>query len=454
MRKIIPFFTAVLFSITIYAQQDHSEFIEGPFTKPQEVTQTCLDCHEGVDKDIIKTRHWNWQGKKFTVKNRDTIKFGKQDIINNFCIAVPSNWARCTSCHIGYGWKDEKFDFTDGTNIDCLVCHDQTGTYQKTPTGAGMPEKTVDLVKVAQSVGKTSNRNCGICHFNGGGGTGVKHGDLDGSMINPSPDLDIHMGRHQFTCSNCHSGEKHQIKGASHGSLQTGNNHISCTNCHDRDVHKRSVLNKHIKSVACETCHIPTFARKEPTKVWWDWSTAGQDKETTKDEYGMDLYSKKKGDFKWDKNVVPEYRWHNGQADYYMHGDKIDPEKVVVLNTLKGSYDDPNSKITPFKLMKGKQIYDSKNNYLIVPKLYGKDGYWKTFDWNSAAKLGMLTIGLDYSGEYDFIETEMYWPINHMVVPKNKALKCMECHSSKKSKRLDWEQLGYKGDPMKRGGRF
>ncbi len=113
------------------------------------------------------------------------LTFGKQDIINNFCIATSSNWPRCTSCHIGYGWKDASFDFEDPTNIDCLVCHDQTGTYKKSPTGAGMPEENVDLLKVAQSVGPTKKENCGACHFNGGGGTGVKHGDLDESLLLP-----------------------------------------------------------------------------------------------------------------------------------------------------------------------------------------------------------------------------------------------------------------------------
>ena len=102
--------------------------------------------------------------------------------------------------------------------------------------------------------------------------------------------------------------------------------------------------------------------------------------------------------------------------------------------------------------MRGKQIYDSKNNYLIIPKLFGKDGYWKTYDWNSASELGMKEVNLEYSGNYDFIETEMYWPINHMVASKDKALRCTSCHG-KKADLLDWEALGYSKDPMKTGGR-
>ena len=122
-------------------------------------------------------------------------KLGKKTVINNFCGTIQSNEPRCTSCHIGYGWKDNTFDFTSEVNVDCLVCHDRTGKYKKLPTGAGHPLykemkkgdkviKPVDLAHVAQKVGKTSRQTCGGCHFTGGGGNAVKHGDLDMSLIN------------------------------------------------------------------------------------------------------------------------------------------------------------------------------------------------------------------------------------------------------------------------------
>jgi len=451
--KTIPFFITLFFVINISAQVDHSEFIEGPFNSPQEVTELCLECHSGMDTDIIKTRHWNWLGDEFTNRDGQTIRLGKQNIINNYCIAVPSNWPRCTSCHIGYGWKDETFDFSEGRNIDCLICHDHSGTYKKVPTGAGMPDPSVDLVKVAQSVGKTQIENCSICHFNGGGGTGVKHGDMDGSMINPSPSLDVHMGELGFTCSDCHAGENHKILGASHGSLAAGTNHISCLGCHGERPHRKKLINDHVSSIACETCHIPAFAREEPTKTWWDWSTSGKNKDPKPDEYGMPDYDKKKGDFRWDKNVIPEYRWHNGRADYYLYGDVINPEIIVELNKLPGNIDDPDAKISPFKVMRGKQPYDSRNNYLIVAKLFGEGGYWDTYDWNDAAELGMQAIDMAYSGKVGFVETEMYWPINHMVAPAEKSLRCTNCHSRRSYKKLNWEELGYTGDPMFVGGR-
>lgn len=454
MRGFFLLFIFSILNLTLFSQEDHSDYIDGPFDTPQEITETCLTCHEGVDADIMKTRHWNWFGDEFETKHGEKVTFGKQDIINNFCIATPSNWPRCTSCHIGYGFEDASFDFNNPNNIDCLVCHDRSGTYFKTPTGAGMPDPSVDLVLAAKSVGPTTKANCGACHFNGGGGTGVKHGDLDESLLNPSADLDIHMGGLGFECSECHAGENHKILGASHGSLREGTNHINCIDCHTEKPHEKRILNTHVTSIACETCHIPTFAKEMATKTWWDWSTAGKDKKGDKDQYGMEIYNKKKGDFKWEMNVIPEYSWHNGKAEYHQIGDEINPKEIVKLNNLLGDISDSKSKIAPFKVMRGKQIYDSGNNYLAIPKLFGDGGYWQTYNWDAATKLGMEAVELDYSGQHDFIETEMYWPINHMVVSTDKSLSCTACHGVKGKKRLDWEKLGYKGDPMKTGGRF
>lgn len=453
----VPLVTLVAMGMTYMGGGgvSHREIIQGPFETPQDVTKRCIECHEDVADDFIHTRHWNWAGDPFNVPGHGDIRVGKINLINNYCIALPSNYPRCTSCHPGYGWKDRNFDFSNKENIDCLVCHEQTGTYKKTPAGAGMPAPGTDLVAVAQSVGLTTKTNCGACHFNGGGGTGIKHGDMDSTLLHADRKLDVHMGGLGYECSACHNTVNHKISGASHGSMAEGVNHIYCTDCHDnaqKPIHKDARITPHLDHVACETCHIPTFARKMPTKVWWDWSTAGM-RENEKDADGLETYSKMKGDFKWASNVVPDYEWYAGSAQYNLPGDRFEPDaEVVALNTLNGSINDPAAKIYPFKVMRGKQIYDTKNHYMIIPKLFGEGGYWKTYDWNAASELGMKEVGLDYSGSYGFIETKMYWPINHMVAPKEDALPCEACHTAQGG-RLDWKALGYQGDPAKTGGR-
>ncbi len=88
---------------------------------------------------------------------------------------------------------------------------------------------------------------------------------------------------------------------------------------------------------------------------------------------------------------------------------------------------------------------------MLQPKTVGEGGYWTDFDWDQAARLGAEAAGIPYSGEYDFAPTEMYWTLTHMVQPKEQALQCADCHSE--NGRMDWEALGYYGDPMNWGGR-
>ena len=98
----------------------------------------------------------------------------------------------------------------------------------------------------------------------------------------------------------------------------------------------------------------------------------------------------------------------------------------------------------------------------------------------------MKVAGLPYSGSYEFVDTGMYWGINHEVVPRQQALGCIQCHAVKdavscarcpmnvppaasatmeelyrakgtaerRPSGMDFEQLGYKGDPAIEGGRF
>ena len=64
-----------------------------------------------------------------------------------------------------------------------------------------------------------------------------------------------------------------------------------------------------------------------------------------------------------------------------------------------------------------------------MPHTVGEDGFWKTFDWGPALAKGMASAGQPFSGEFAFVETQMLWPINHMVAPKEEALACVECHA-------------------------
>lgn len=451
--------------------EDHSEYIEGPFASGPEVTQACLECHEDASAEVMATTHWTWEAEQ-TIDGKKVMR-GKKNVMNNFCISVQSNEPRCTSCHVGYGWEDASFDFTDETKVDCLICHDTTGTYNKPSAGAGQPagftgvakfdKQPVDLLKVAQSVGTPERDNCLICHAYGGGDNNVKHGDIGKSLLKPTKDVDFHMGTDSldFTCQECHTTEAHQVAGNSLVVSPNNSNPVSCEQCHDAEPHGETILDNHAAKVSCQACHIPTFAKVDGTKMSWDWSQSEQrpkDKLEDLDEHGHAIFIAKKGRFTYEYNVEPEYFWYNGTADAYNFGEKIDPNMVTPLNKPLGDINDENAKIMPFKVHRGKQIYDTTHNYFITPKVWGPkddlEAYWSNFlkkdpqeAWKVAAAAGMKANGLEFSGNIGFAPTETYWSINHMVAEADKALGCLDCHGD--NSRLDWQELGYKADPLK-----
>lgn len=444
---------------------DHSKFkeLQRQFSSGPEVTKACLGCHTEAAKQVHRTKHWTWEFLNPVTQQ----KVGKKNMVNNFCISAAANLGTCTACHIGYGWKDASFDFTSEANVDCLVCHDTTGIYRKPaglagnpvtkrmelPPGSGKFVNPIDLTRVAQKVSKSSRDTCGVCHFYGGGGDAVKHGDLDSSLSAPDREVDVHMDVTglDFTCGTCHATSAHDVPGSRFSPTvrtegdkpirgkKDESNPANCVSCHGKRPHpiQQAKLNDHASKIACETCHIPAFARGGlATKMSWDWSTAGKMNEQgkpfqKKDEGGHVIYDSKKGDFVLAKDVVPDYIWFNGTVEYTLLSDKIDPTKVVQVNRYLGSPNDGKSLIFPTKLFRGKQPYDAGNNTLVAPHTAGTDdaAYWNTFNWPKAIAAGMATTGAPFSGKIGFVETEMRWPINHMVAPKENALACQECHS-------------------------
>lgn len=449
---------------------DHSEFEElnRPFTNGPEVTKACIACHNKAAGEVQHSIHGTWEfGHTKTGQ-----KLGKRTVINAFCGNVVSNEPRCTSCHASYDWKDmnqEPPSATDDSKVDCLVCHDTTGTYSKWPTGAGHPiyeavtkngktHTPPDLTEVAQNVGMPGRENCGSCHFYGGGGDNVKHGDLSSALVEPTADVDIHMNKDglDFSCSTCHVAKDHNWAGSHYDMMATDTEgtgkpgerrqSASCESCHGLEPHSKTTvaglkLNHHVERVACETCHIPEYAKGGvATKTFWDWSQVditGKKGEGIEDYVQGDGkhrhgYLKHKGVFKYGENVQPHYAWFNGEVEYTNTDHKIDPSKTVEVNMIHGSVDDPDSRIWPFKRMQGRQAYDTVHNKLVYTNVWGPEtdtALWTNFDWQKSITAAMEKAGKPYSGEFDFVDTYMYWPTTHMVASSDKAVECQECHA-------------------------
>ncbi|MEJ1990370.1 MAG: tetrathionate reductase family octaheme c-type cytochrome [Maritimibacter sp.] len=453
---------------------DHSkyEILRQDFKSGPEVTAACLTCHTEADDQVMHSIHYQW-----SYESEAGQILGKSNVINAFCGNVAGNEPRCTSCHAGYGWDDMSSPPpAQSTAVDCLACHDRSGQYTKTATGAGHPPldpvppgtKTitgalawpVNLSMAAQSVGAPGRDNCGNCHFYGGGGDNVKHGDLSSVLYNPPREVDVHMSPdgENMTCAACHVSDQHQWAGSRYdllssdpeGTGKPGERRAAatCESCHSNDPHPATLmgmkLNDHVNVVACQTCHVPEFARGGvPTKTFWDWSTAGRldaaGKPMHESNYisstGAELhtYLSQKGDFRWDEDVVPFYTWFDGHVEYTTGDQTIDPETIVEINRIHGDPENGTSRIWPFKRMEGRQSYDANLNRLAYSHVWGPTtdtAFWTNFDWGKAIEAGMKAAGVEYSGEYGFVDTHMYWPITHMVAPAEQAVDCAECHAN------------------------
>ncbi len=429
------------FSAVRVSSVDHSlhKELQRDFDNPHELTATCISCHTGRGEEVLANAHWNWEREAY-IKGRGVTYLGKRNLINNFCTGILSNEATCNRCHIGYGWADNSFDHSNPYNIDCLICHDNSGLYDKARGGAGYPAPWVDLGEVARQAGPPGKDNCGYCHFYGGGGNNVKHGDLEVALLTASREVDIHMSVEGagLSCIDCHQTTNHRMLGRYYGVSSENNQRVSCENCHGSFPHMNHKLNEHTVKVGCQTCHIPVYAKVNPTKMHWDWSTAtdrldGEPFEVV-DTLGNLLYTSIKGDFYWRQNAVPDYHWFNGTADHHLITDILDPSNPpLMINTLFGDAHDPNSRIYPVKIHTGRQPYDTEYLTIIQAKLWdaeeGRGALWIDLDWESALQAGMDYAGMPFSGNYDFINSEMYLPVNHMVSPAEQALQCQDCHT-------------------------
>jgi len=402
--------------------EDHKALMPGPYETGQQVTAACLECHNNAAEKVIHSAHWKWASEPVTLPDREEpVTLTKKNTLNNFCVGIQGGLSSCTACHNGYGWEDDSFDLTDTANVDCLACHEGTGTYKK--GDKGIPVEGTDLALVAQSVAAPGNENCAGCHYRGGGGIAVKHGNVDESLFFASENSDVHINRHDFRCIDCHRVNVMALN-------VTQRNRNDCTDCHNNKLHQDDRLNMHTDSVACQTCHIPVV---EPTKSYWNWSEPSDEE------------PKIKGSFSYEKNRIPEYRWYNGNSNRHVLGDELDPKKPIYIQLPLGDIRDPGAKIWPFTIHFAQQPFDSFMSILVPPKMVGEG----EFDWTKALELGAEMAELEFSGEYEFVQTQMFWPVTHQLAPKEQALQCQACHAE--NARMDWEALGYPGDPIRWG---
>ncbi len=455
---------ACLFFAQMSWAQGEGILFENPHRKhiqKYEGTKTCLKCHENDAKEAFNSLHYQWKAAAPNIVNAAGKKLGKIITSNDFCTNPSINWIGilknskgqvigngCSKCHAGLGLKPaEEVSQEQLENIDCLICHSANyrrevyktdeGTLRWRPVDWNKPEI---LLNNTQNVTSPAREMCLRCHVGSGGGLNYKRGDIETAHIRADRAFDVHMGS-GMTCIQCHKFEDHKVLGS--GTQMAGEDRPGesnrCENCHKGSVHENKVLNTHVKTVYCTTCHIPTFAKQQATDMHRDWSVS---------EY-LEKKDKYEPVITFEKDVKPVYTWWNGKGKLALLKEPVEEKDGRVrLYDPQGSIDDPESKIYAFKLHTAKLPVDAETREFIPIKV---GVVFKTGKNDAGVKKGAEAFSGKVPEKFEWVTTERYMGIFHEVVPKEQALQCANCHGE--GDRLDWDALGYKGDPMQAGGR-
>jgi hypothetical protein len=334
-------------------------------------------------------------------------------------------------------------------NIDCLVCHQKAYKRLKVD-GKFVPDTAnmaVTLDEAVQTVHIPGRINCLQCHAKAGGGDAVKRGDLAlASADTDDVKYDVHMSvpAGNLNCQDCHIFRNHRFAGKGSDIRPTDLDiELTCTACHTDKAkssgHSSSTIGRHVARVACQTCHIPYYAKnakdsaaKEATEIHRTWLS------TSSSVAPFHPASKKAN------NLIPRYRFWNRYSKNYLLGDtaKKDPATgAYPTSRPEGFVDDKSldSKLFPFKYKTAEQPILNKTGQLIA---LDTNVYFKTADADLATSAGLVNMGYKRNEPYSWILTDTLQMINHQVSPASKALTCSNCHG--KSARMDLQaDLGY-----------
>jgi hypothetical protein len=384
---------------------------------------------------------------------------------------------------------DETERMAELSNIDCLTCHQES--YKRFPTGEfepleivaigadGKPDPNLDPIMktgaqgipvvdpntldflyepadadstlvslggspmmedrliAAQSVHTTTRKACLNCHAKAGGGDGNKRGDLSTALIDPDPHIDIHMSAsgENLSCADCHDAGGHRVKGRG---LDLRPNdvaeHFTCESCHDQphgDYSNRvgSSRDKHATRVACQTCHIPTYAKGVATETNRDWEDPHYSTTACNGRGGWKPREDKA------MNLTPSYQWFDGTSQVYVLGENLadypltvleDGSEAITLGLPNGWVDTQNAKIYPMKEHTSKSAVHDASNSLIAHSVYE---FFRTGNFDITVQSALEQTGR--SGEsYTVKQIHTFQTINHGVEDASAALECGSCHAS------------------------
>ena len=423
----------------------------GPHAKLtfEEYPGNCLGCHQNEATEVADSTHYRWTGDAPDMVNGTALQQGKlTNAVNSYCINILGNWPVCGSCHVGRGRRPDD-PVATSENIDCLMCHNEEYATQRIRLPDGSLGVEMPVESMVQNIQRPKRSNCLACHAKAGGGDGVKRGDLSlANVTNSDPFFDVHMNTSgaNLDCQTCHIFKNHRVIGKGSDIRPTDDlvrgSEVSCLTCHtDKGTpngHDTMKINDHVARVACQTCHIPVYA-KVATETHRDWRTHHDGSPADGGSGPGHPHTEKLSD------LTPVYAFWNRLSDNYLLGDDASRTYDRNFDTYptsrpSGGVDDAASKLYPFKYKTAVQPKTIVDNRLIA---------LDTFDYlkvsgnvSQAIEKGLVNMGYPPVEPYEWIVTDTYQLLNHGVEPASRALTCNECHGD--TARLDLQgELGY-----------
>lgn len=424
--------------------------------------KTCVACHQQQALEMFGSVHYQEMGETPAVPNIDG-PAGKglngARVMNSYCgTPTTSSRATCATCHVGNGrLPSPELTQQQLENIDCMLCHQDA--YKRLPDGPyqtisfpgtnglhtisapiedatgfdyvpDQAKMTITVLEAARTVHLPTRASCLRCHAGAGGSDGGKRGDISTVTVNPPLTSDVHMSPQgaNLSCANCHSVGGHRVAGRGVDLRPTDAPQLlACANCHTDRPHgdfsstTSSSRDLHAGRVACQTCHIPTFAKDKSTEMERSWLGADFSMAACRGQGGWLPHEVRAS------NVIPTYRWFDGTS----LANSLDQVPVVndageyLLALPNGSVQSAGAKLYPMKLHRSDAAVQDSTGLLIPHSTFS---FFTSGDFAKAVADGQELSGL--GGAASVVPVQEYQTINHGVEASANALQCGACHSA------------------------
>ena len=352
------------------------------------------------------------------------------------------------------------------------------------PASVPMAPMALTTLEAAQTVHLTTRQSCLNCHAGAAGGDGTKRGDLSREVANnASTTTDFHLSPQgaDLTCAGCHDAGGHRLRGRG-VDLRPNDvaGRFTCDSCHGATPHgdasntQGSSRDKHAQKVACQTCHIPSYAKAAVgTEVVRDWQDPHPSASACNGRGGW--LPREDKDF----DLIPSYAWFDGTSQVSYLGEPLDGVPTIPLDagvaaSFAGNFNagdpayvigmpngdvagDTITKLYPMKEHWGKLARNDLDNTLIGHSTFE---FFRTgsFCRAVAVGLGQDEVNVDpsnvcngFPGALEMplnttsVAVHTYQTINHGVEPRGDALNCGSCHASQSGGplQMDLGPLGY-----------